>query len=144
MSTVSASKPYVLLLTSRPAGWASTRFRSAARERGVRLRAADPTRSFLEVEPDGVSVRIAGRKLHPPVSVLPRLGPGNYEDGLATLGHLEASGVPACNSRKAIDIARDTLRGLLALTKLPPQFNVTDDGAVKRIEDFFAIPPLRT
>lgn len=45
------------------------------------------------------------------------MGPGNYENSLALLGHLETAGVPVCNSRTAIETARDTYKTLLCLQK---------------------------
>lgn len=112
---MSGAKPYILILTSKPDTWSASRFREAARKRKVNIRTADPRRALLEISPDGISVRSTGRLFSPPLAVIPRLGPGNYENGVAMLNHLEASGVPVCNSGKAIDIARDTFSTLLRL-----------------------------
>jgi ribosomal protein S6--L-glutamate ligase len=115
MSAVSSHKKYILVLTARPDAHSTTRFREAARSRKIGLRALDPKKSMLEIGPDGVSIRSAGRLFAPPVAVLPRLGPGNYENGIAMLDHLEASGVPVCNSGPAIYVAHDTFKTLLVL-----------------------------
>lgn len=109
--------PYIMVLTSRTDTWSMTRLRKAAGERGIRIRTADPKRSLLEIGSERFSVRTAGRRPSLPVSVLPRLGPGNYEHGIAMLDHLEASGVPVCNSGQAINLARDTFRALTTLKK---------------------------
>jgi len=93
------------------------RFRAAAKSLGVSLRLADPWEAMLELSGDEMWVRIGGRKIPPPASVLPRLGPGNYANGLALLDHFETQGIPVCNSREAISTARDTIRTLFYLHK---------------------------
>jgi ribosomal protein S6--L-glutamate ligase len=110
------SKPgNVLIITAKASGWATRRYRSAAARRHVPIATCDPSEVLLEINPDGVVIRSKGKKLHRPVSVIPRLGPGNYPNGFALLDHLESSGVPVCNTRLAIEVAHDTLRTLLRL-----------------------------
>jgi ribosomal protein S6--L-glutamate ligase len=110
-------KPYVLLVTTRPQGWAVQRFRESAKNRGISLRTADPSEALLEIAAGGFGIRVGGKKIALPAAVLPRLGPGNYENGFAFLGHLEAAGVPLCNNRESIEAAHDTLRSLLMLKR---------------------------
>ena len=107
--------PYILHLTARPQGWGAMRLREASKKLGVRIRTADPSRAMLVTGPEGGDFRINSRRLQRPGCVLPRFGPGNYENGLALLSHLEAMGIPVCNSSRAISIARDTYETLLAL-----------------------------
>jgi ribosomal protein S6--L-glutamate ligase len=114
---VKNNQPYILHLTARPDGWGAKRFREASKKLGVKLRTADPARALLETGPDGGAFWINGRKLQRPGCVLPRFGPGNYENGLALLWHLEASGIPTCNTSRAISIARDTYGTLLELSR---------------------------
>jgi len=109
------AKPYLLLLTARSTGWAAGRFRRAAKDRGIAIRTLDPADVMLETGSDTGSVMIAGRRLSAPIAVIPRFGPGNYENGLALLSQLEASGIPTCNPGYAIALARDTYRTLLEL-----------------------------
>ncbi|MCX6645016.1 MAG: hypothetical protein NTY09_01455 [bacterium] len=75
--------PYILHLTARPDGWGAKRFREASKKLDVKLRTADPSRALLETGPDGGVFWINGRKLQRPGCILPRFGPGNYENGLA-------------------------------------------------------------
>jgi ribosomal protein S6--L-glutamate ligase len=105
----------ILIITARPTGWATSRFRSAARKRGVPLHTCDPAEVLLEIRPDGLAIRHKGKKLAPPHAVIPRLGPGNYENGYALLDLFEAAGIPVCNTRLAIETAHDTLHTLLHL-----------------------------
>ncbi len=112
---MSKAKPYLLLLTARSTGWAAGRFRRAAKDRGIAIRTLDPTDVLLEAGSDAGSVMIAGRRLSNPIAVIPRFGPGNYENGLALLSQLEASGIPTSNPGYAIALARDTYRTLLEL-----------------------------
>ncbi len=111
------SGDYILLLTGRPGGWASGRFREAAKKHGVKIRAADPSKAMLENSGDEMPIRFARRRISPPVSVIPRLGPGNYENGLAVIAQFEANGIPVCNSSHAIGLARDTYLSLLELRR---------------------------
>ena len=69
---------------------------------------------MLETGPDSDSIRFNSRKIGRPVAVLPRLGPGNYENGLMIVAHFESIGVPVCNTSESIALARDTYLSLLA------------------------------
>jgi ribosomal protein S6--L-glutamate ligase len=109
--------PYILHLTARPRGWGAKRFREASSKKNIKIRTADPARAMLEIGRGTGSVRINSRKFTTPSVVLPRFGPGNYENGLAMLAHLEASGIPVCNSSHSIALARDTYRTLHELQK---------------------------
>jgi ribosomal protein S6--L-glutamate ligase len=115
MSPVPNPKPYILLITTRPQGWASQRFRAAAKQRRLAIRTADPANALLELGPGGIRIRLDGRKIPLPASVIPRLGPGNYENGFALLEHFEAAGIPLCSRRAGIEAAHDTLRTLILL-----------------------------
>ena len=109
------AKPYILLLTSRPDGWPATRLRAASKALSVPLRTANPANACLEIDGHELRVRYLGRILPTPSVVIPRLGPGNYENGFAMLEHYESMGVPVCNSRESIEKARDTVSSLLLL-----------------------------
>jgi len=112
---VDKGRQYILLLSSRPNRWASARFREAAKARGTALRFGDPSQVMLETA--DASVRFYGRRIGRPHSVIPRLGPGNYENGIALLTHFETAGVPVANSGASIGLARDTWLTLLAFSK---------------------------
>lgn len=106
---------YILLLTAKPSGWGAKRLREASRERKIHLRAADPSKTMLEISATDLPVRIAHRKIRMPLAVIPRPGPGNYENLLAILAQFEAAGVPVCNSSDSIRLAHDTYLSLLKL-----------------------------
>ncbi|HDS30955.1 MAG TPA: RimK family alpha-L-glutamate ligase [Firmicutes bacterium] len=126
-------KKYIMILTARPDSHASMRFREAARERKIGLKAVDPKKALLEIGTDGVSIRSAGRLFPAPVAVIPRLGPGNYENGIAMLDHLEASGVAVANNGDAIFTAHDTFKSLLKLKKAG--LNVPHTARILSIKD---------
>jgi ribosomal protein S6--L-glutamate ligase len=67
--------------------------------------------------PDSDSIRFHSRRIARPLAVLPRPGPGNYEDALMVLAHYESIGVPVCNSSQSIALARDTYLSLLEFRK---------------------------
>lgn len=125
--------PYILHLTARPNGWGAKRFRETAKKRGIKIRTADPSRAMLEIGRHEGTFRVNGRKLARPGCVLPRFGPGNYENGLALLSHLEAMGIPVCNTSRAISIARDTYITLLELSKAG--LNVPKTARILSIKD---------
>lgn len=138
-------KPYILHLTSRPDGWGAKRLREAARESGIHTRSADPHRTMLEISGDGDCARVHGRRIPRPSVVLPRLGPGNYEDGLAAIGHFEAVGIPVVNSAHAIGIARDTYQTLLKLKaaglKVPSTARIISMKALRAAKKSIPGPP---
>ena len=81
------------------------------------MRGADPSKAMLVAGTDSESIRFHSRRITRPLAVLPRPGPGNYEDALMVLAHYESIGVPVCNTSRAIALARDTYLSLLEFRK---------------------------
>ncbi|MFH1675868.1 MAG: RimK family alpha-L-glutamate ligase [bacterium] len=110
-----STKKSILVLTARPDSFASIRFRQSGKKLGISVRAVDPTQCMPVITPEENSIRFGGRRLSRPTAIIPRFGPGNYENGLAMLCQLEALDIPVCNPSKGIELARDTFRSLIAL-----------------------------
>jgi len=106
---------YILILTARPDGWGTVRLRETAKKRRIKIRTADPSKAMLEVSDGPLPVRFHSRQLSDPSVVIPRPGPGNYENGLMVLAQYEAKGIPVCNSSGSIALAHDTFLSLLKL-----------------------------
>ncbi len=111
---MASTQPYVLVLTARSSGWGTARLREAAKARKIQIRTHDPSKAMLEIGSEP-SIRFHARNIPMPAVVLPRLGPGHYENGIAVLRQFEAMGVPVVNRADAIQLARDTYQSLLAL-----------------------------
>jgi ribosomal protein S6--L-glutamate ligase len=109
-------KPYILVLTARASGWGNARLREAAKSRTIGIRTHDPSKALLEVGAE-LSIRFHSRRIPMPAVVLPRLGPGHYENGFAVLRQFEAMGVPIINNADAIQLARDKYFSLLNLQR---------------------------
>jgi len=130
---VGAKDGYILILTARPSGWGTKRLREAAKSCGIYVRAADPSRAMLEISDGDLPVRIAHRKIRMPNAVIPRPGPGNYENMLAILSQFEAAGVPVCNSSDSIRLAHDTYLSLLKLKAA--EINVPSTARILSVKD---------
>jgi len=88
---------------------------------------------MLEITPNEMPVRIAHRKIRDPLVVIPRPGPGNYQNLLAVLSQYEGARIPVCNSSDSIRLAHDTYLSLLKLKSAG--INVPSTARILSVKD---------
>lgn len=107
-----------LLALSRNRRYYSTRrLVDAAKDRGHTMDVLDPLKLDLYVEPEGPRIYNGARKVGRYDVVIPRIGAGSSNYGLAVVHHFEMAGMGVLNRSSAIARSRDKLRSMQLLMR---------------------------
>ena len=109
-------KTKLAILSRGPALYSTQRLREAAAARGHDVRVLDTLACSIVIAHQRPAILYQGRALPRPDAVVPRIGASVTFFGCALVRQLEHLGVYTLASSQAIELARDKLRSLQALT----------------------------
>ncbi len=105
----------IAILSRGPQLYSTDKLFRAAQQRGHRVRVLDHTRCNLFLEPGRAMITYNGRPIHPPHSIIPRIGTSVTSLGASVISQFELMGVLTTASAHALLQTRDKLRCLQRL-----------------------------